>query len=142
MNYPILAIAVLTLVAFVLHSTGGVWETLKIKPSRLRESKETALADTEKNDRIWTQSLCAFQMLGIDLLVMAGVLYALAATDLILQKREVALVCALIFLLWGFVWVVQMLFIKRSFKSLFTLPHWLIWFACSAMVFYGSTQFA
>jgi len=138
MNTPLTIVAALTLIAFILHSTGGVWESLKIKPSSLPGEKQPAL---DLYDRIWTQSMCAFQMLGIDLLLMAIVLYLLAATDVIVQKRGTALICASVFMLWGIVWLLQMALLKRPVKEYFQLPHWAIWFICSALVYYGSTQF-
>ena len=103
MNTPIAIVAGLMLIAFFLHISGGVWETLKIRPSSISAGKQSA-SELTPYDRIWTQSLCAFQMLGIDLLLMATVLYLLAATDVIVQKRSAALVCAAVFLLWGIVW--------------------------------------
>jgi len=93
------------------------------------------------HNRIWTQSICAFQMLGIDLLLMAIVLYLLAATDVIAHKQTIALVCSGVFLLWGIVWFLQMAFLKRPVKEYLQLPHWAVWIVCSAFVFYGSKQF-
>jgi len=139
MNLPIAIVATLTLLAFFLHISGGVYETLQIKPSRiLDDQKNSALTS---HNRIWTQSMCSFQMLGIDLLLMAIVLYLLAATDVIAHKQTIALICASVFLLWGIVWFLQMAFLKRPAKEYLQLPHWAIWFACSAIVYYGSKQF-
>lgn len=140
MNIPIAIVAALTIMAFLLHITGGVWETLKIKPSRL-QSDDQSNPQFAVVDRIWTQSLCAFQMLGVDLLLMAGVLYLLAATNVIVQKRGTALVCAVVFLLWGIVWLLQMALLKRPAKEYLLLPQWAIWFVCSALVLYGSNEF-
>jgi len=139
MNTPIAIVAGLTLIAFILHISGGVCETLKIRPSDMLNGEQPESKLTF--DRIWTQSLCAFQMPGIDFLLMAIVLYLLAATDLIVQKRGATLICASVFLLWGIVWLLQILFLKRPVKEYFQLPHWAIWFVCASLVYYGSSQF-
>lgn len=140
MNTPIAIVAAVTLIAFLLHISGGVWESLKIKPSRVLKGEQPT-SELAIYDRMWTQSLCAFQMLGIDLLLMAIVLYLLAATGLIVQERGTALICAGVFALWGIIWLVQMLLLKRPLKEYLLLPHWAIWFVCSLLVYYGSTQF-
>lgn len=139
MNIPIAIAASITLLAFFLHISGGAWESLQIKPSRVQSEHQSSLK-IGVYDKIWTQSMCAFQMLSIDLLLLSIVLYLLAATDLILQRKEIALVCAIVFLLWGAVWLIQMVFLKRPTKEYLLLLQWLFWFVCSALVFLGSVS--
>lgn len=127
MNIPVLIVAVITLVAFFAHLIGGTRETAKLEPDG---------ADPRLMSH-WVQAMGAFQMLSVDLLAVGGVLLAVAVWDLGAVERIIIQAGILLFLAWGVVWVVQMLWLKRSGVSLLKLPHWLVWFVCSGLLVWG-----
>ena len=82
MNIPFLAAALLLTVAFLAHLLVGTRETLSLSP----DGKER----TEQKRRNWIQALCAFQLVSVDLLLLAIVAYLLAATQILEARREIA----------------------------------------------------
>lgn len=128
MNIPVLIVACITLVAFVAHVIVGTKETASIAPAP-EEKKLTA---------DWVQAMCAFQMLSVDLLAVSAALFAVVFLDLGSIENQIVLLISLLFLIWGVVWVVQLLWLKRPAANLLRLPHWAIWFVCSGLLFYGS----
>ena len=107
MNYPITIAASLTLLAFAAHVTGGLRQTLSIAPSKFAGS-HIERRELDILDRNWVQVMCAFQLISVDLLVLAGVLYLLAFTDTLSPKQPIALALAAIYFLWGCSWVLQL----------------------------------
>lgn len=137
MNYPIAIVCGLMLVGFAAHITGGVVQSLSIKPSKVAE-KSGAEGSLEALDRNWVQAMCAFQLVSVDLLALAGVLYLLAFTDLLAPRQSIGFAVAGLFFLWGIVWLVQLGALKRKLKDYLLLGHWSVWFLCSGMVYWGS----
>ena len=82
MNIPFLAAALLLTVAFLAHLLVGTRETLSLSP----DGEER----TEQKGRNWIQALCAFQLVSVDLLLLAIVAYLLAATQILEARREIA----------------------------------------------------
>ena len=74
MNIPVLIVACITFLAFVAHVLGGTKETAAIEPDRAQPTLT----------KHWVQAMCAFQMLSVDLLVVAGALFAIALKDFVL----------------------------------------------------------
>ena len=128
MNIPVLIVACITLLAFVAHVLGGTKETAAIEP----DSAQPTLT------KHWVQAMCAFQMLSVDLLVVAGALFAISLKDFG-DIEPLATQCfAMLFLAWGIVWIVQLLWLKRAAATLLKLPHWVVWFVCSGLLFWGA----
>ncbi len=128
MNIWIFSVACITLVAFVAHVFVGTRETAAIVPA----------STDDKLTSNWVQAMCAFQMLSVDLLVVAAVLFAIVFFDFGPVERPVVLLLSLLFFLWGLVWVVQMKWLNRPAATLLRLPHWIIWFFCAALLYQGS----
>lgn len=126
MNYPILAASILVSVALLAHAFVGLRESYSVRPA------DPAL------ERNWVQSLCAFQLVTIDLAVLASLLFALAATDWIPARRGVALAVAGFFASWGLAWLLQLAALRRPAKDYGILGHWIYWFVCGALVFWGA----
>jgi len=82
--------------------------------------------------------MCAFQMLSVDLLVVAAALFGIAGLNLGPLERPAILFFGLLFFLWGVVWIVQMKVLRKTAVSLWRLPHWFVWFVCSALLLLGS----
>ncbi len=140
MNYPIAIVCGLMLVGFVAHMTGGVIQSLSIKPSRVSAKPGATEPDEslEKLDRNWVQAMCAFQLVSVDLIAVAGVLYLLAFSDYHAAKQTIGFAVAGLFFLWGVAWLIQLGTLKRRLKDYLLLSHWAIWFLCSGLVFWGS----
>ncbi|WP_108881997.1 hypothetical protein [Anderseniella sp. Alg231-50] len=128
MNVLILTVACITLLALVAHVFAGTKETATIAPASQDE-------DLTAN---WVQAMCAFQMLTVDLLVVAVALFAVAFSDLGQLERPIVLSLSLLFFLWGLVWVIQLKFLNRRAAGLLRLPHWMVWFLCSGLLYLGS----
>lgn len=128
MNVPVLIVACITLLALVAHVFVGTKETATVAPA----------SQDEQLTANWVQAMCAFQMLTVDLLVVAVALFAVVFFDLGQLERPVVLLLSLLFFLWGLVWVIQLQWLNRPAASLLRLPHWMIWFLCSGLLYYGS----
>jgi len=128
MNIPVLIVAVVTLLAFLAHLFGGTRETAAIAPA---EGEDKLAAH-------WVQAMCAFQMLAVDLLVVAVALFAIVFTDLGPHESLIIQGFALLFFLWGTVWVIQVVWLKHEAVGLLRLPHWIVWFVCALLLLYGS----
>ena len=129
MNIPVLIVAIITLVAFLAHLFGGTRETAAIAPAPTPNSKLTAH---------WVQAMGAFQMLSVDLLAMALLLFAIVFWHLGPGEPLITKLASLLYLAWGIVWIVQVLWLKAPSVGLFRLPHWVVWFLCAGLLFYGS----
>ena len=128
MEIPELIVACVSLLAVVAHVLGGTRETAAIRPS----------GHDEKLTAHWIQAMCAFQMLSVDLLAVSLLLFAIAFWDLGPSEETYVLLLSLLFFLWGTVWAFQAWWIKKTPQYLFRLPHWVVWFACSGLLYWGT----
>lgn len=104
MNIPALIVAAITLLAFLAHLFGGTRETAAIAPSR----------DDTKLSAYWVQAMCAFQMLAVDLLFIAALLFAIVFYDLGEIESTILLILSALYFLWGAVWLIQMAWVKKQ----------------------------
>jgi len=137
MNYPIAIVCGLMLLCFFAHITGGVLQSLSIKPSKIANGSEPDLS-LDVLDRNWVQVMCAFQLVSVDLLALAGLLYLLAFTELLAPRQAIGFALAGLFFLWGVVWLVQLRALKSKPKEYLMLGHWSVWFLCSGLVYWGA----
>jgi len=128
MNVQILIVACVSLLAVIAHIFGGTLETASISPDK----------KDEKLTRNWKQSMCAFQMLAIDLLLVTVVLFVISLTDLISFEYELTLFFSLLFFLWGVVWLIQLFWLTSKAKTYLLLPQWFFWFVCSGLLYWGA----
>ena len=136
MNIPILVAGILTFVAFLAHIIVGNKESLRVDPRRLVKGQD--VSDSETVVRNWVQVMCAFQMVTIDLLVLSGLLFALSTTDLVPSRRTIATGIAVFFALWGVIWLLQLLLLKREAMDYLKLGQWILWFVNSGLVYWGA----
>lgn len=127
MNVPVLIVAIITLIAFIAHVFGGTRETAAIVPK-----------EDEKLVVSWVQAMCAFQMLAVDLLALALLLFAIVFWDLGPGESLILQLASALYFLWGVVWVVQVLWLRTPSATLLRLPHWIVWLLCSGLLFFGS----
>ena len=137
MNYPIAIVCGIMLVCFAAHITGGIMQSLSIEPSKVAKRSGVDLS-INVLDRNWVQVMCAFQLVSVDLLVLAGVLYLLAFTELLAPRQAIGFALAGLFFVWGVVWLVQLGALKRKLKDYLLLGHWSVWFLCAGLVYWGS----
>ena len=128
MNTPVFTVACVSSLAVIAHVFGGTAETASISPDR----------NDEKLTRSWKQSMCAFQMLAIDLLAVTVTLFTISLTDIIAFEYELTLFLSLIFFLWGVVWLVQLYWLRSKAKTYMILPQWVLWFVCSGLLYWGA----
>jgi hypothetical protein len=125
------------LVCLVAHLTGGVIQSLSIKPSKVAK-RYGADQSIDILDRNWVQSMCAFQLVSVDLIALAVVLYFLAFTELLAPRQAIGFAIAGLFFLWGVVWLVQLRALRCKLKDYLLLGHWSVWFLCAGLVSWGS----
>ena len=140
MNYPIAIVCGLTLLGFVAHVTGGIKQSLSIAPSKIAGSQIDPKM-LEILDRNWVQAMCAFQLVSVDLLALSGILYLLAFTDTLSPKQPIAFALAAVYFLWGCAWLVQLFALKRKPKDYLFLGHWVFWFFCAGLIYFGALSF-
>lgn len=66
MNYQLAVAGGLTVLALFAHVFGGIRQSLSVEPAKLADQQK--LANFETLDRNWVQSMCAFQLVTVDLL--------------------------------------------------------------------------
>jgi hypothetical protein len=135
MNYPILIAGAIVLLAFLAHTFIGSREALSIRPRPAPGEPSQEATTIERN---WVQSLCAFQLVTVDLFVLAALLLVLGATELLPARREVALLAAAFFTLWGGAWLLQLLLLRRGFRDYLMLGQWAFWFVCAGLLWWGA----
>jgi len=138
MNYPLVIVLIIMVVGFVAHMTGGVIQSLTVQPSKVSDGKPAANGELEALDRNWVQSMCAFQLVSVDILVVIGVLYLLAFTEALAPRQMIGFAVATWFLFWGFAWLGQLVALKREPRDYLILGHWMVWFFCAGLVYWGS----
>ena len=136
MNYPLAIAGGLTLVAFLAHVFVGIRESLSVEPARLVD--KNTVEDYKTLDRNWVQSMCAFQLVSVDLLVLSALLLVLAFTDFFIQKQLIGFGLAAFYFLWGCAWFLQLFSLRRKPEDYLLLGHWVFWFGCSALIYWGA----
>ncbi len=134
MNYPIMAAGVIVFVAFLVHTIVGNRETFSTRPVSSGDDSEDQTRAVERN---WVQSFCAFQLVTVDLFAFSILLFALGASDFLPARPQIALAAGCFFTLWGLVWLVQLLLLRRPGKDYLALSQWFFWFICAGLLFWG-----
>ncbi len=136
MNIPVLIAAMITLLALVAHTFVGTKESLSTSPRRIAgKDKLDNFGVVEKH---WIQSMCAFQMITIDLLILSVVLFLISLTDIISFERTLTLSLSVLFLLWGVAWFIQLALLTKDKKNYLHLSQWAFWFICSGLLYVGA----
>ena len=136
MNYQFAVVGGLTVLALFAHIFGGIRELLSVEPAKLTDKEK--LANFETLDRNWVLSMCAFQLVTIDLLALSALLFFLAFTDGFVHKQLIGFALAGFYFLWGCAWLVQIFTLRRKATDYLLLGQWVLWFGCSALIYWGS----
>ena len=136
MNIPMLIAGILTSVALLAHILVGSKESLRVDPRRFAKGQE--MSDSDTAVRNWAQTMCAFQMVTIDLFVLSGVLFALSTTDVVPSRRTIATGIAVLFALWGVIWLLQLLLLRRNAMDYVKLGQWMLWLVNAGLVYWGA----
>ena len=138
MSYQLAIAGGLTLLAFFAHVFAGIRESLSVEPAKLADESE--LENYEALDRSWVQSMCAFQLVTVDLLVLSALLFILAFSDVLTQKKLIGFGLAAFYFLWGCAWLLQLFSLRRKAKDYLFLGQWILWFGCSGLILWGSVS--
>jgi hypothetical protein len=111
-------------------------ETLGTAPGKL--GNPGTIPDFEKKERAWVQSLCAFQLVSIDLLALSALLFTISATDYLAPEKPIAIAASIYLGLWGAIWLLQLAVLRRRGNDYVFLLQWLMFFACGALVYWGA----
>ena len=136
MNYQLAIVGGLTVLALFAHLFGGLRQLLSVEPAKLTDKEK--LANFETLDRNWVLSMCAFQLVTIDLLALSALLFFLAFTDGFVHKQLIGFALAGFYFLWGCAWLVQIFTLRRKATDYLLLGQWVLWFGCSALIYWGS----
>lgn len=127
MNIPVLIVALIMAAAVLGHVLIGTRETATLEP----------IGQSGKPMANWVQTMCAFQMLSVDLLLLTILLFALAITDLVPAAPQVTWWLAVYFAVQGVLWFAHIRWFNRDGATLATLPHWAAWFICAGLLWLG-----
>ena len=136
MNYQLAIVGGLTVLVLFAHVFGGIRQSLSVEPAKLADKQK--LANFETLDRNWVQSMCAFQLVTVDLLALSALLFFLAFTEVFVQKQLIGFALAAFYFLWGCAWLLQIVALKRKAMDYLVLGHWSFWFVCSALIYWGA----
>lgn len=128
MNLPILIAASITSLAFFAHTFVGTREALQTKPSNTAPNIQ----------QYWKQSMAAFQMVTVDLLLLSMLLWIIALTNWVPAEQTITLFLSGWFLLWGIAWLLQLLFLSKNKKDYLLLSQWLFWLVNAALLYWGA----
>lgn len=136
MNIQVFIVACITALAFIAHLFSGTRESLSISP--LKTGAEGNSHDLDSLNKNWIQSMCAFQMISVDLLILSGLLFVISLTDIVPFERVVILSLSVLYLLWGLAWLIQLLALKAKLKNYLHLGQWMFWLISSGLLCWGS----
>lgn len=136
MNIPVLIAAIITFLAFIAHTFFGTKESLSISPRKIADKSN--LDNFNVLERHWIQSMCAFQMITIDLLILSVMLFLISLTDLISFEKTLTLTLSVWVLLWGVAWLIQLALLTKDKKNYLHLSQWVFCFICSGLLYYGA----
>lgn len=139
MNIPVFIASIITLLAFIAHSFFGVKESLSLSPEAVSNKQNTNDQDTHSTlKRHWLQSMCAFQMITIDLLMLTIVLFLISLTQIISFEKHLTLALSSLFFLWGVAWLIQLVVLTKEKRDFIYLSQWAFWLICSALLYVGA----
>ena len=131
MNIPFAAAALLLAVALFAHLFVGTRETLSQKP----DEENT----TQQGMRNWMQAVCAFQLVSIDLLLLAAIACLLAFTRVFDSMEAAAARFFAVYLgLWCTVWLIQLKMAGARGKTYFLLGQWILFLLCALLMLWGA----
>jgi len=137
MNQPIAFAFGLMCLVILAHLFGGIRDSLAVRPANHSLEKQNN-SSFERIDRNWVQLMCAFQLVSVDLIAVAVVLYLLAFTSYFQPAAQIAVAMAIFFAAWGVAWLVQLESLKRAKRDYALLGQWVLWFVCSGLLKWGA----
>jgi hypothetical protein len=166
MNLPFLAVGLLMTLAALAHIIIGTRETLSLRP-RPSDRGASQAADheahhgqdhsgavrhqqahsgkahhqqppAEEAQRHWTQALCVFQLVSVDLILLTLTVWLLALTDILPARRELAYLVAAWLVLWSLAWLAQLAAVKSARKNYGLLGQWVLFLVCAGLMCWGA----
>ncbi len=128
MNIPVLVVAIVMTLTVLAHVIGGTRETATLEP---KGASGKPMAN-------WVQTMSAFQMLTLDLIVVTGLLYVIALRNVLPAEPQITLGLAVYFALQGLLWLGHILWLARPGATALSLPHWLVWLVLAGLLVLGA----
>lgn len=136
MSSYMLAAAIVGAVGFFVHVTWGTLESLSTSPSRLN------FAPSSATQTRWTQLMCAFQVLSMDLAISTLLAFILTFTSWLEPKPLLAYALSGWNAARALAWLWQMMALRRPLKEYALLPQWVFFGVCAALCYAGARQFS
>lgn len=134
MNISLLIANLLCLLAFFAHAFVGDKEIRLIAP---KPDPENDYIRQEK----WTMARCGWHWISFDLLFANIGLALINFTDILNAEKTLLQVLAVYFFGYAIVWFITIL-VSNSFpKNYLKLGQWILLFALSALIYWGSLSF-
>jgi len=111
MVVPFAIAGVLMVLAVGVHVFVGTRETLALRPTENRPTADVAVSTPSTRGELtrhWAQTMCVFQLVSVDLLLVTIAALLLAFTDVLPAKRDIGLFIAAYLGAWGVVWLGQL----------------------------------
>lgn len=109
----------------------GTRETLSLKPD--------AENSTQQGTRNWMQAVCVFQLVSVDLLLLAATACLLAFTRIFDGMEAAAARFVAVYLgLWCTVWLIQLKMAGARGKNYFLLGQWILFLLCALLMLWGA----
>ena len=144
MVVPFAIAGVLMALAVGAHVFVGTRETLALRPTENRPTADAAVSTPSTRGELtrhWAQTMCVFQLVSVDLLLVTIAALLLAFTDVLPAKRDIGLFIAAYLGAWGVVWLVQLAAVKAERRTYYMLGHWMLFFLCAALMVWGAFSF-
>ncbi|MCL2013349.1 MAG: hypothetical protein FWG75_11250 [Cystobacterineae bacterium] len=131
-----LSAGIVGFVGLLFHASWGTVESLSTSPAKLN------FAPSSSTQTRWTQLMCAFQLLSVDLGLSTALAFILVFTSWLEPKATLAYMLSLWNAARALVWLVQLMALRRPLKDYVLLPQWLFFSICSALCYGGAHQLA
>jgi len=128
----------LVALTFFAHIIFGTKESLNARPNDQQTADRVDVDSTSKKQQYWMQSMCAFQLVTVDLFIVGIILFAMGLTEVISFETELAYCLAVYFFLWAIAWLVQLSFLKKSNKQYYLLGQWAIFMLIGGLILGGA----
>jgi len=122
------------LIGFLVHSSWGTAESLSTSPARLN------FAPSSSTQTRWTQLMCAFQLLSVDLAASVALAFILAFTSWLTPKPLLAYMLSGWNAMRALAWLLQMLALRRPARDYLRLPQWIFFSVCALLCYFGARQ--
>lgn len=120
------------------HTTGRIIPERCTTSRTIPEKPITSPPPADEAQRHWTQALCVFQLVSVDLILLTLTVWLLALTDILPARQELACLIATWLGLWCLAWLVQLAAVKSTRKNYGLLGQWVLFLVCAGLMCWGA----